>query len=94
MAQLWTEKRVVISAGAETLASDVAERLIVRLIRRSLAGKTSHLVLTGGNIGTAVLRAAGAHPRRAEVDWSTVHLWWGDERFRPAGHPERNDVGA
>ena len=65
MAQLWTEKRVVISAGAETLASDVAERLIVRLIRRSLTGKVSHLVLTGGTIGTDVLRAAGAHPRRS-----------------------------
>ncbi|GAA1641659.1 6-phosphogluconolactonase [Microbacterium flavum] len=94
MAQLWTEKRVVISGDADVLASDVAERLLVRLIRRSTAGKTSHLVLTGGAIGTEVLRAAGEHPRRSEVDWSTVHLWWGDERFLPAGHEERNDVGA
>jgi len=94
MTQLWTEKRVVISADAEILASDVADRLLVRLIRRSTAGKTSHLVLTGGAIGTEVLRAAGSHARRAEVDWTLVHLWWGDERFLPAGHPDRNDTGA
>lgn len=94
MAQLWTEKRVVISSDAAALAHDVAERLMVRLIRRSAGGKTSHLALTGGSIGTEVLHAAGAHPRRSEVDWSNVHLWWGDERFVPADDDERNDLAA
>ncbi len=94
MSQLWTEKRVVISSDAETLAHDVAERLIVRLVKRSSAGKTTHLALTGGTIGTDVLRAVGAHPRRNEVDWSSVHLWWGDERFLPTHHAERNDLAA
>lgn len=94
MAQMWTEKRVVISTDAPTLAHDVAERFLVRLARRSAAGKTSHVVLTGGAIGTEVLRAAGASPARTNVDWSLVHFWWGDERFLPAGDPDRNDAGA
>lgn len=94
MAQLWTEKRVVISPDAAALAHDVAERLMVRLIRRSAGGKTSHLALTGGAIGTEVLRAAGAHPRRSEVDWSNVHLWWGDEHFAPTDDGDRNDLAA
>lgn len=89
-----TEKRVVISADAETLATAVARRFLDRLIRRSAAGKTSHIALTGGHIGTDVLRAAGADPRRAEVDWSTVHFWWGDERFVARGDEERNEHGA
>lgn len=94
MAQLWTEKRVVVSPDAATLATDVADRLLMRLIRRSQAGKTTHIALTGGVIGTDVLRAAGAHPRRGEVDWSRVHLWWGDERFVPADDDRRNDAAA
>lgn len=94
MAQLWTEKRVVVSSDAEALAHDVADRLMVRLVRRSSAGKTSHIALTGGVIGTQVLAAAGAHPRRGEVDWSRVHLWWGDERFVPSADPDRNDAAA
>ncbi|PZU48341.1 MAG: 6-phosphogluconolactonase [Microbacterium sp.] len=94
MAQLWTEKRVVISPDAGALASAVADRLLSRLVRRSAAGKVSHLALTGGGIGTEVLRVAGAHPLRERVDWSTVHLWWGDERFLPAGHEDRNDTAA
>lgn len=89
--QFWTEKRVIISTDAEKLASSVARRLLDRLVRRSAAGKISHLALTGGAIGTDVLRAAGADPRRAEVDWSTVHFWWGDERFLPRDHAERNE---
>jgi 6-phosphogluconolactonase len=33
-------------------------------------------------------------PARDEVDWSRVDLWWGDERFVPAGAPERNEAQA
>lgn len=94
MAQLWTEKRVVISPDAQNLASDVAQRLIVRLIKRAEAGKTSHVLLSGGGIAGDVLRALGRHPERSTVDWSGVHLWWGDEKFLPAGDEERNDVWA
>lgn len=94
MAQLWTEKRVVVSPDKATLAAAVAGRLLDRLIRRSAAGKTTHIALTGGSIGTEVLRVAGAHPSRDSVDWSTVHFWWGDERFVPRASEDRNERGA
>src|SRR5437764_498288 len=35
-----------------------------------------------------------AAPARDAVDWPRLDVWWGDERFRPAGDPERNDTGA
>jgi 6-phosphogluconolactonase len=28
------------------------------------------------------------------VDWRQVDFWWGDERFAPAGDPDRNETGA
>jgi 6-phosphogluconolactonase len=28
------------------------------------------------------------------VDWRNTDIWWGDERFLPAGNPERNETGA
>ena len=90
MAQLWTEKRVVISPDAEALAAGVAQRLLVRLAKRAEAGKTSHVLLSGGGIAGDVLRALGRHQDRTAIDWSTVHLWWGDEKFLPAGDDERN----
>jgi 6-phosphogluconolactonase len=28
------------------------------------------------------------------VRWTAVELWWGDERFLPQGHPDRNETQA
>jgi 6-phosphogluconolactonase len=33
-------------------------------------------------------------PARDAVDWSRVDFWWGDERFVPAGDPQRNETSA
>ena len=52
------------------------------------------VVLTGGGIGTKVLGELASAPARDAVDWRRVDVWWGDERFLPAGHPERNETGA
>lgn len=52
------------------------------------------VVLTGGGIGTRVLAELAAAPARDAVDWPRVQVWWGDERFLPAGHPDRNETGA
>ena len=52
------------------------------------------MVLTGGGIGTRVLAELAAAPARDAVDWPRVEVWWGDERFLPAGHSERNETGA
>jgi 6-phosphogluconolactonase len=55
---------------------------------------SASVVLTGGGIGTAVLRALGDSPACAAIDWSRLDVWWGDERFLPAGDPERNETQA
>ena len=52
------------------------------------------MVLTGGSIGTAALQAVAESPARTAVDWTNVHVWWGDERFLRADDPDRNAVQA
>lgn len=86
--------RVVVHPDAETLAEVTAARLAVHLVDLQSIRRPVHLVLTGGGVGTAVLAALAAAPAARAVDWSGVHLWWGDERYLPAGHPDRNDTGA
>ena len=54
----------------------------------------AHLVLTGGGIGTRGAHGAGGRTGSVAVDWRRVHIWWGDERFLPAGDPERNETQA
>jgi 6-phosphogluconolactonase len=85
---------LIIHRDAEVLAQAVAARLITRIVDvQSLRG-AAHVVLTGGTVGIKTLAAVADSPARAAVDWSRVHLWWGDERFLPSGHPDRNETQA
>ena len=85
---------ILVHPDAELLAKAVAARLVTRLVDAVAATGHAHLVLTGGGIGTAVLAELAAAPARDAVDWRQVDFWWGDERFVPAGHPDRNETGA
>ena len=85
---------VVVHADAATLAAAVADRLVPRLVEALSEHDEAHLVLTGGTIANQAYEALRASPARGSVDWSRVHLWWGDERFLPTGDPDRNDTQA
>lgn len=85
---------VVVHADADVLAHAVAARLIVKIIDAQADRGEAGVVLTGGRVAGAVLRAVGGLPARDAVDWSRVDVWWGDERFLPAGHPDRNETQA
>lgn len=89
-----TTPLVIVHASAEMLAQATAARLITRLVDVQAATGHAHVALTGGGIGTATLRALAASPARDAVDWSALDVWWGDERFLPAGHPDRNETQA
>jgi 6-phosphogluconolactonase len=41
--------------------------------------------LTGGGTGISLLKHVGAHDEA--IDWSKVHIFWGDDRFVPADDP-------
>ena len=85
---------VLVHHEAGLLAKAAAAMLVTRLVDVQAAAGSASLVLTGGGIGTAVLAELAAAPARDAVDWRRLDIWWGDERFLPAGHPERNETGA
>jgi 6-phosphogluconolactonase len=87
-------REVFIHANGDLLAAAAAARLVTCTADALAADGGSHLVLTGGGIGTKVLAAVAASPARDAVDWRLVDFWWGDERFAPEGDPDRNETGA
>jgi 6-phosphogluconolactonase len=89
-----TVPSVVVHRDQEVLAKAVAARLVTRLVDVQAARGRAHVVLTGGGVGTAVLAAVAASPAHDAVDWDHLDIWWGDERFLPIGHEERNETGA
>jgi 6-phosphogluconolactonase len=85
---------VLVHHDADVLAKAAAARLVTRLVDAQAASATAALVLTGGGIGTAILAELAAAPALGAVDWRHLDIWWGDERFLPSGHPERNEAAA
>jgi 6-phosphogluconolactonase len=89
-----TAPTLIVHRDPALLARAVAARLVTRLVDVQSARGAASVVLTGGGIGTAVLREIAASPARDAVSWAALDVWWGDERFLPAGHPDRNDTAA
>ncbi|MDF4249876.1 6-phosphogluconolactonase [Streptomyces sp. WMMB303] len=88
-------REVVVHADKDELARSTAARLAGRLADAQAAHGTASVVLTGGRNGNALLAALTDSPEaRARLDWSRLDVWWGDERFLPEGHPDRNHTQA
>ncbi|MBX9718394.1 MAG: 6-phosphogluconolactonase, partial [Microbacteriaceae bacterium] len=85
-----TERRVLVHADRAALAGSVAARFLTKMIDLLDERSEVHIVLTGGSVGIEVLAAIADHPGRDQIDWSRVHTWWGDERWVPTGHADRN----
>ncbi|WP_156756476.1 6-phosphogluconolactonase [Actinokineospora pegani] len=83
---------VVVHADADALATAAAARLVAALSSVQRAKGSVSVVLTGGGTGISVLRAVRA--AASTLDWSRVDVYWGDERFLPAGHADRNETQA
>lgn len=83
-----TEIHVVLDA--ETLARDIASRLTTLVSEAQAAGRRPSVVLTGGTIAIAAYEQLDVEG----ADWADVDWYWGDERFVPAGHEDRNDQQA
>ena len=64
---------------------------MTRLVDAQADRGSASVVLTGGRLGTGVFAELRTNPARDAVDWRHVDIWWGDERFVPAGDADRND---
>ncbi|PPK66747.1 6-phosphogluconolactonase [Actinokineospora auranticolor] len=89
-----SEQSVVVHQSAEILAAATAARLITTLTDLQATRHVVAIGLTGGRTGIEVLNQVNKSPARDAVDWSAVEIYWGDERFLPAGDPERNETQA
>lgn len=89
-----SRRLVVVHPTAEHVARAAGLRLLLTLLDAQSVHRPVHVALTGGGMGSAMLGAVRDEPLLGAVDWTGVHVWWGDERFLPAGHPQRNETQA
>ena len=70
------------------LVAAAGDRLVEAITDAIDKRGTAQIVLTGGGTGTGLLKRVGE--RGENIDWSKVHLYWGDDRFVPEDDDERN----
>lgn len=79
--------RHLVHPDSEALAEAAALATAGHLGDRIAVAGHATLSLTGGSVGVKTAAALA----RADIDWNSVTVFLGDERFVPAGDAERND---
>ncbi len=81
---------LVHAPTAEAAAKSLVDEVLTWLIRRSEEPGEIHIAVSGGSLGEVVLPLLCHTGDSCGFDWQRVHFWFADERFLPAGDPERN----
>jgi len=82
--------RIEIFPDSQALVTAAAARLVDTIADAVAARGRALIVLTGGGNGIGLLKSLAGRP----IDWSAVHLFWGDERYVPEDDDERNEKQA
>jgi 6-phosphogluconolactonase len=87
-------RRFEVLATRAELEARVADECVSGILAAIAERDRADVIVTGGTVGIGTLAAVRHASRVDEIDWSRVHIWWGDERFVPEGHADRNDQQA
>ena len=79
-------------AGSDGLVAAAGERLIDVVDAAIAARGRALVVLTGGGNGNRLMRFLATESAR--IDWTKVHLFWGDDRYVTEDDDERNEKQA
>lgn len=85
-----SEPRIVVRPTEAEVAAAAAEQVATEIEDAVTERGIAHWVTTGGSAPGGIYRAIVTSPLATRVPWRNVHLWWGDDRFVPSGHPESN----
>jgi 6-phosphogluconolactonase len=83
---------VEIHADGDALTTAAARLFVEILVAAQAERGSASVVVTGGGTGITLLEKVRDAP--GALDWSKLDVFWGDERFVPAGDPERNELQA
>jgi 6-phosphogluconolactonase len=78
--ETYSDTAALVAAAGDRLVDAITSAIDKR-------GK-AQIVLTGGGTGIGLLKRVGEQGDK--IDWSKVHLYWGDDRFVPEDDDERN----
>jgi len=84
------EPELIIVADPDAAAQAAAQRIAAALVAAVELRGRADFCTTGGNTPIPIYRLLAHGPLVDAIPWQLVHVWWGDDRFVPRGHPESN----
>lgn len=85
-----SHSKVLIFESSEELAVAAAQRFVQYAVEALSKHNRFCVALAGGNTPRRVYELLATEPFKREVDWSNIHLFFGDERAVPPDHPDSN----
>ena len=79
---LFTDLEKLSEAAVERIADIAAQAITQR--------GAFHIALSGGATPRHLYEHLAHEPYRSDIDWSRVHVYFGDERCMPPDHPDSN----
>ncbi len=76
-------------ANTDALVLAAGDRLVDAIKKAIRERGLASIVLTGGGTGIGTLKRV--REKSDGIDWSKVHVFWGDDRYVPEDDDERND---
>lgn len=83
-------KNIHVYPNKEKLVTATAEYVADSIEKAIQKSGLCNVALSGGNTPGGVYSMLAASPYRDRVDWSRLHLFWGDERMVPPEHQDSN----
>jgi 6-phosphogluconolactonase len=85
-----TMAEIEVFPDKDALVRAAAERFVAIAAETSRARGRCLVALSGGSTPKPLYELLASPSHAARVDWSRLHLFWGDERCVPPDHPDSN----
>ena len=83
-------KNIHAYPNKEKLVAATTERVVDSIGQAIQQAGLCNIALSGGSTPGGVFSLLASNPYRDRVDWSRLHLFWGDERMVPPEHQDSN----
>ncbi len=84
------QRRILVCQTPDDLFEAAAQFVVQSLSFRPDSGKSYSVALSGGSTPQRLFARLATDPYRAQVNWSCIRIFWGDEREVPPDHAESN----
>lgn len=84
------KRNIHVYPDKEKLITAAAERTINSIDQAVKENGLCNIALAGGNTPRGLYALLAMDTYKERIDWSCVHLFWGDERMTPPDNPDSN----